>query len=166
MYPYEPLDLMYYSGSNLLQPGRGLGYYRGYRYRQKGRGLGSFFGHLFRRFLPFARNTLLPAAKKYVLPHATTMAKNVAKDVFSQNQAIGESLREHGIAALKGVGSSVLNQSGSGLQSMCTRKRKRSSYFKVPKVSKRRKVSKVSNKKRRKPQSRRKRKRQRRDIFG
>jgi len=162
---YQPLGLMYYSGSSLRQPGYGLAYYRGYGFRQKGRGLGSFFGHLLRRFMPFARNTLLPAAQKYVLPHAKEMAKNVMQDMISQNQPIRQSLREHGLSALKGVGSSMIAQSGSGLQVMCTQKRKRSGHFKLPKVTKRRKVTKAANKKRRKPAIRRRRKRQRRDIF-
>lgn len=162
---YHP-SMMYYSGSSLRQRGYGLAMYSRYaRFGQKGRGLGSWFGNVIKRVIPFAKNTILPAAKKYILPHAKEMAKNVAADVLTSDQPFRESLRQHGLAALKGVGTSILQQSGSGLEGMCMKRRKCSGYFKAPKTSKRRKVTKTLNRKRRKPQSRRKRKRQRRSIF-
>jgi len=57
------------------------------------------------KLLPFARSTLFPAAKKYILPHATAMAKNVALDVINSKQSFGNALKEHGLATLKNAGS-------------------------------------------------------------
>ncbi len=97
----------------------GLTFYRSNYRRQRGAGLGSIFGSIARRLIPFARNFLLPAAKKYVLPHATEAVKNIADDIFS-GKNVKQSLKEHGKTAIKGIGSNILSQSGSG------RKRKRS----------------------------------------
>ena len=151
-------DLMFYRGAQFRQPGYGLVYYRGYGYRQKGRGLGSFFGNLIKNLIPFAKNTLLPAAQKYVFPHAKEMVKNVGKDILTQNMSFRDSLRQHGIDALKGAGSTILNQSGSGYQGIYTRKRKRLMKRDLPGINKRRKSAKPV----RKPV----RKISRRDIFG
>jgi len=104
----------------------GLLFYRGGPYRQKGYGLGSFFGRLFSKVVPFARDVLFPAAKKYVLPQAMEMAKNVAKDVLTQKQSFRQSLRDHGAAALKSVGEKIGDQSGSGRRRVKVVKRKRS----------------------------------------
>ena len=156
--------MAYYQGSPYRQPGYGLMYYRGSALRQKGRGLGSFFGNLMKTFIPFAKNTLFPAAKKYILPHATEMARNVAKDVLTEGKSIRSSLRDNGLQALKGVGSAIVNQSGSGYQRKYTRKRKRSAKQKSNRVAKKRKVTK-SSKKRPTPR-RRRRPKSRRDIFG
>lgn len=164
MDPYtSSTTLQFYRGSPYRQHGYGLMYYRGSPYRQKGHGLGSFFGNLMSRFIPFARKTLLPAAQKYVLPHATAMVKNVASDILSQNQNLGESLRQHGLAALKGVGKNIIDQSGSGLPRSNTRKRKR-----VQAVKKRRVKKSNSTKGKRKPRQKGKKQRirKRTDIFG
>ena len=151
-------DLLFYRGSQFRQPGYGLVYYRGYGYRQKGRGLGSFFGNLMRNLIPFAKNTLLPAAQKYVVPYAKEMAKNVGKDILAQKMSFRDSLRHHGVDALKGVGSTILNQSGSGYQGIYTRKRKRLMKRDLPGKNKRRKTAN--------PNKKLARKIRRRDIFG
>lgn len=97
----------------------GLTFYRSNYRRQRGAGLGSIFGSLARRLIPFAKNFLLPAAQKYILPHATEAAKSIADDIFS-GKNVKQSLKEHGKTAIKGIGNQLLSQSGSG------RKRKRS----------------------------------------
>jgi hypothetical protein len=95
-----------FGGSTSL--GGDLLYYRGSPYRQRGNGLGGFFGSLFRRLIPFA--------KQYVLPHAKTALKNVAVDVLEGGRPLRESLKDHGIGALKSVGRQIVGQSGSGCQ--------------------------------------------------
>ena len=137
----------------------GLQFYKSHFYRQKGKGIGSFFGNLFSRLLPFAKNVLLPAAKKHIMPHAAKMARDVATDVLINDQPLRGSLKSHGIDALKNAGSSMLSQSGSGIRRIKTRKRKRSKLSTTNRKKKGRFVrstSKKPNKKRRK----------RTDIFG
>ena len=139
----------------------GLQFYRSHVYRQKGRGIGSFFGSLFSRLLPFAKNVLLPAAKTHIMPHAAQMARNVATDVFVNNQPLRGSLKSRGMDALKNVGSSFINQSGSGIRRTKSRKRKRAASTVKTRTKKGRFVKKTHTKKPKK-KSRRKRK----DIFG
>jgi len=104
------------------QFGAGLAYYRPSILRQRGSGLGGIFGSVFRRLIPFARDILLPAAKKYVLPHAEEAIGNIAGDLINGRSNIKDSLKANGITALKKIGKSVLDQSGSGRP----KKRKRS----------------------------------------
>jgi len=75
--------------------------------RQRGAGIGGFFGAIGRRLLPFLQ--------KHVLPSAMSAVRNVADDLLD-GRNLKESIKEHGIDAIKGVGKSVLNQSGSGFQ--------------------------------------------------
>jgi len=131
----------------------GLQFYRSHAYRQKGRGIGSFFGNLFSRLLPFARNTLLPAARKHVLPHAAQMAKNITADVLMKRRPIRHALKDRGLEALKGVGESLTSQSGSGIRPNKSKKRKKSS---VPN----------KNSKRGRFLTKAEYKRKRKDIFG
>lgn len=90
-------------------------FYRANISRQRGSGIGSIFKSIGR--------FLLPLVKKHVLPHAATTAKNVMSDVI-EGRNVGETLKEHGLKGIKGVGDSILgNQSGSGSR----QKRKRKS---------------------------------------
>src|SRR5882757_10768571 len=79
-----------------IQDGKGEAYEPRYR-RQRGYGIGSIFASIGRWLLPFA--------KKYVLPSAVAMAKNVASDVMnsggSLKESLKQSLKERGIGALK-----------------------------------------------------------------
>lgn len=162
----QPVNLMYYSGSPYRQAGFGLRFYRRNAYSQKGRGVGSFFAKLMKTLIPFARDTLLPAAKKHLFPHATQMAKNVTRDVLSQNMSLRESLKQHGMTALKGVGDSVGGQSGSGLRSLKTRKRSAKKAKSSRKPIKRLKVKKKKSKSRKSIKNNKTRRLTRRDIFG
>jgi hypothetical protein len=96
------------------QFGGGLAYYRPSTLRQRGSGLGAVFGSVLRSLIPFARNFILPAAKKYVLPHAEEAIGNIAGDLFNGRGDIRQSIKSNGMAALKKIGKSVLDQSGSG----------------------------------------------------
>lgn len=110
------------------QVGRGLDdglvYYKSSYKRQRGAGLGSILGSIARRLIPIARNILWPAAKKYVLPHATAAAKQVAGDVLS-GRNVKESIKDHGKQALKGIGEQIISQSGSGRHRRRIKPRKR-----------------------------------------
>ena len=134
-------------------------YYQSPIYRQKGRGLGSFFSHMFTKLIPFARSTLLPAAQRYIVPHATAMLKNVASDVINQKQSFREAMKNHGLDALKNAGNSVINQSGSGRRRKRSLKRKRSVSRKNHSGSKRIKLRKIKK-------SAKLYKLKRKDIFG
>lgn len=98
----------------------GLVFYKSSYKRQRGAGLGAVFGAIARKLIPIARNILWPAAKKYVIPHASLAAKQLAGDVLS-GRNVKESIKHRGQDALKGIGDSIATQSGSG------RKRKRKS---------------------------------------
>lgn len=93
----------FYQIGSGMEPG--LLMYRPNLRRQHGNGLGSFFGRIFQMLVPFAKNTLLP--------HATNAVKNVVTD-FAEGKDVKQSLKRNAIGVLKGVGSDVLNQSGSG----------------------------------------------------
>lgn len=111
----------------------GLSFYKSSYKRQRGAGLGAVLGSIARKLIPIAKNILWPAAKKYVLPHASIAAKQLASDVFS-GRNVKESLKHRGSDALKGIGDSILTQSGSG------RKRKRSISKKRKSTHKRQKL--------------------------
>jgi len=106
----------------------GLRFYKTNVYRMRGNGLGGFFAKIARKLIPFAT--------KHLLPHAMTMGRNVLSDVVEGGN-VRDSLRSHGIQALKEVGRSVVSQSGSGMRG---RKRKQSSSRKAP--AKKRKTTK------------------------
>lgn len=117
----------------------GLTYYKSSYRRQRGAGLGGILGTIARRLIPIAKNILWPAAKKYVLPHATDAARQVAGDIIS-GRNVKESVKEHGIHALKGIGGRIISQSGSGRRRRSIKPKKRKSTS-SPKKSKKRKVS-------------------------
>jgi len=71
-----------------------------------GAGLGGLFGAFARR--------LLPLVKKFVVPHAAAALRSVASDVIESKQPFSQSLKSHGVNALKGVGRDLLRQTGSG----------------------------------------------------
>lgn len=110
----------------------GLTFYRSSYRRQRGAGLGSIFGSIARRLIPFAKNFLLPAAQKYILPHATEAAKNIADDIFA-GKNVKQTLKQHGKTAIKGIGDQFLGQSGSGRKRKRTTSKRRS--VKKPKFS-------------------------------
>jgi hypothetical protein len=101
-----------------VQHGKGDTYEPKYR-RQRGYGIGSIFASIGRWLLPFA--------KKYVLPSAVEMAKNVASDVMNSGgnlkESLKDSLKERGIQALKNTASNIMTQSGSGRRRRRTRSR-------------------------------------------
>lgn len=136
-----------------------LPYYASSVRNQRGAGIGGIFGAIGRRLLPLIRNVLLPAAKKHVLPAAKAAFKNVANDVLSGEQSLGNSFKKHSIAALKQAGNSLVNQSGSGIRK---RRRKRSTKRAI-KHYKKRKI--VKNKKKKRKTRSRKNKRQVKTIF-
>lgn len=131
----------------------GLLYYKSNYRRQRGAGLGSIFGAIAKRLIPFAKNILWPATQKYVLPRAQEAIKGVTEDIFA-GKNVAQSLKEHGKEAIKGIGSDVLTQSGSGRRRKRTRsraaiKRKRQSISRAPKrkrqsTTKRRKSTKIN----------------------
>lgn len=110
----------------------GLVFYKSSYKRQRGAGLGSVLGAIARTLIPIARNILWPAAKKYVLPHATEAARQVAGDVLS-GRNVKESFKEHGKGALKGIGAQILSQSGKGRSKRSTKPRKRKAAVKLRK---------------------------------
>lgn len=110
----------------------GLAFYKSSYKRQRGAGLGSVLGAIARTLIPIARNILWPAAKKYVLPHATEAARQVAGDVLS-GRNVKESLKEHGKGALKGIGKQIISQSGKGRGRRSTKSRKRKATVKTRK---------------------------------
>ncbi len=91
------------AGYGLLPDGQV--YFSGVR-RQKGAGLGGVFGAIARRLLPFA--------KQFILPHAKTALQGLASDLTDPNTTFKESLKKHGVSALKHIGRDVLNQTGRG----------------------------------------------------
>lgn len=101
------------------QRGRGLEddlpFYSSSYKRQRGGGLGSLFGALAKRLIPFAKNILWPAAKKYVLPHATSAALALTDDIL-EGKNVGSSIKERGVEAIKGATQQYREQSGSGRQ--------------------------------------------------
>ena len=105
-------------------------YFKANQIRQRGHGIGGIFGSIIRRILPFL--------SKHVVPFAKTALKNVAVDVLDGNRNLTDSLSEHGVSALKGVGQSILSQSGSGIR----RKRKQSKKKSPHKSPKQRKTKK------------------------
>lgn len=117
----------------------GLVYYKSSYRRQRGAGLGGILGTIARKLIPIAKNILWPAAKKYVLPHATQAAKHMAGDVLS-GRNIKESVKERGINALKGIGEGIFTQSGSG-----RKRRIKSKKRKAPVKKKHHKKFKVTN---------------------
>ena len=98
-------------------------YYKSNYRRQRGGGLGSILGAIARKLIPFSKQILWPAAKKYILPHAQTAAIDFAGDV------IRESFKGHGKKAIKASVEQFKDQSGSASQ----RKRKRSQTLKKKK---------------------------------
>nr|DAC81376.1 TPA_asm: cupiennin [Orchesella springtail adintovirus] len=125
------------------QKGRGLDdglqFYKSSYRRQKGAGLGGIFGSIARHLIPFAKNVLFPAAKKYLAPHAKIAARSLAGDILS-GRNVRESIKDRGSTAIKGIGHDILNQSGTGR----TRKRK---INKLAQLARKRKA--VKRKKRR-----------------
>lgn len=144
----ETLIKMYHTNVNDFmrlynpQTGRGAGdglvFYKSSYKRQRGAGLGAVFGAIARRLIPIAKNILWPAAKKYVLPHASLAAKQLASDVLS-GRNVKESIKHRGQDALKEIGDSIVAQSGSGRK----RKRKSKKRKTVVKKNKRVKLSKA-----------------------
>jgi hypothetical protein len=90
------------------QTGGELPYYRATLRRQRGSGIGGIFGAIARKVLPFLG--------KHILPSAGQFLKNTFADVVSnRGQNWQESVKEHAIKGLKGVGRSLFGlQSGSG----------------------------------------------------
>ena len=116
------------------QQGGSLLAYKSSFTRQKGHGIGGIFGAIASRLIPIVQK-ILP----HVLPHAKTAVKNIAMDVINGRQPLKDSLKANAKEALKGVGRSLINQSGSG------RRRRR-----IPRKSSKRKKTKQIKKKSRK----------------
>ena len=121
-------------------------FFKAYGSRQRGHGIGGIFGAIGRRLLPFIG--------KYILPHAKTALERVATDVIHNKRNWKESVKEHGVNALKGVGSSIFTQSGSGVrrkrtaaqQHGCGFKKRRTLIKKTARLRKRQKGGKVKKK--------------------
>jgi len=106
-----------------------LRFYRPALVRQRGAGLGSFLMNIGRKLIPFA--------KQFILPHAKKALRTVALDVLDNGANLKESLKKNSISALKAAGRDIINQSGSG------RRKKRMRSKSQPKTkSKRRRVVK------------------------
>jgi len=101
-------------GYGVLPDGRV--YFSGVR-RQKGAGLGGVFGAIARRLLPFA--------KQFILPHAKTALQGLAADLTDPNTSFKQSLKKHGVSALKDIGRDVLNQTGRGRRRVSKQRRSR-----------------------------------------
>jgi len=117
------------------QTGRGadsLNFYKSSYRRQRGAGLGSVLGAIARTLIPLAKNILWPAAKKYVIPHAKEAAKHFAGDVLT-GRNVKESFKEHSKGALKGIGTQITSQSGTGRRKRSTKSRKRKAVVKIRK---------------------------------
>ena len=121
--------------------------YRPTALRQHGHGFGSFLSSFFR--------TLLPVAKKYVLPHVVEGARNVASDIMN-GKSFKESMKENATGVLKGVAGQVFSQRGNG--SRRGQKRKRGMSNQLGEGFKRRKVRKTKSKKPRKSGNKKSRK--------
>jgi len=115
--------------------GEGQVYFSGVR-RQKGAGLGGLFGVMARRLVPFM--------KRFVLPHAASALRGIASDVIDGNQSFSNSFKEHSVGALKDMGRSFLNQTGSGRVRVKTSKR-RTGKKRIPKKRKALKGGKVNS---------------------
>lgn len=83
-------------------------YFKAYGSRQRGHGFGGIFGAIGRRLLPFLG--------KHVLPHARTAIGQIASDLIDNKRNWKDSIKQHGLDALKGVGKSIFTQSGSGVR--------------------------------------------------
>ena len=91
------------------QKGGSLLAYKSSFTRQKGHGIGGIFGAIASRLIPIVQK-LLP----HVLPHAKTAVTNIANDVLTGRHSLKDSMKANAKEALKGVGRSLINQSGSG----------------------------------------------------
>lgn len=97
------------------QRGAGGDYYIPTYRRQRGEGIGSIFRTI--------GSYLIPFAKKYLLPSALGMVRDVAGDVLNDGD-LRSSLKTRGVEAIKKGISNITNQSGSGLAAK--RKKKKS----------------------------------------
>lgn len=95
-------------------------YYTSSYKRQRGAGLGSILGSLAKRLMPFAKQILWPAAKKYVLPHAKSAALALTDDIL-EGKNVGQSLKQRGVEAIKGATQQLRDQSGTGKRKKRTR---------------------------------------------
>jgi hypothetical protein len=93
------------------QSGRGMPVYSGVL-RQKGHGIGNVIGSLFRGIVPFLGRAAL------------TTGANVAGDLIS-GRKFTETMKHRLPEGIKGLASSVINQSGSGLRKRKRRQRKK-----------------------------------------
>src|SRR5690349_16625680 len=84
------------------QFGRGIPFYASTIRRQRGSGIGGIFGAIGRKLLPLFKNYILPS----VLPAAKSALKNISTDIIENKRNFKESLKEHGIGALKEAGKS------------------------------------------------------------
>ena len=124
-------------GNGMMPDGRM--YFGGVR-RMRGAGIGGIFGSIARSLIPFAR--------KYLVPHALDMAKNVVNDV-SEGKKIGDSLKKNATRALNNAGKSYFtNQSGSGVSRRRT-STKRSKVAKRKQTRKKRPAKRVQKKRNR-----------------
>ena len=103
-------DELYDVYAPTTQSGNGFDAYVSSYKRQKGYGIGGIFGTIARRLIPLFRDKILP----FVLPFAKKMGQNVAMDVIEGRQNFSDSLKTHGVEALKDMGRSAIGQSGSG----------------------------------------------------
>jgi hypothetical protein len=158
LYPYQ------YGGSYAIPPD--LLFYKANLRRQKGYGLGGIFGTIAKYVLPFA--------KDYLLPHAKRAVRDIAVDVVDNKVPFKESLRRRGIGALKSMGKSIITgQKGSGYRKRNYRKGVKKATKRKPKKTGfkkqlgwgRKKTNKKNTKKKSKPQVRRKKKVTIRSIF-
>jgi hypothetical protein len=79
-----------------IQSGGTSPFYQANLRRQRGSGIGGILGTIARTVMPFLA--------KYVFPSAKTFVRKTAGDIFS-GRNVKETLKEHGIDALKDVGS-------------------------------------------------------------
>ena len=93
------------------QDGRGMPIYSG-ALRQKGHGLGNVIGGLFRHILPFLGRA------------AVSTGSNIVGDLIS-GRKLKETMNARIPEGIKGLASSVVNQSGSGLRKRKRRQRKK-----------------------------------------
>lgn len=139
-------------------------FFKAYGSRQRGHGIGGIFGAIGRRLLPFIG--------KYVLPHAKTALERVATDVIHNKRNWKDSVKEHGVNALKGVGSSIFTQSGSGVQRKrtaqhgCGFKKRRNLIKKAARLRKRQRGGRLKKKSKKKKLERKETRRKKpRSIF-
>lgn len=105
-----------------------------------GAGLGGIFGAIAKHLIPFAQ--------KYILPHAVNAVRNVTSDAIAGKSSLKDSLKTHGLGALKGVRQQILDQTGSGRRprKKSTQKRVVAKAKQQPKVKKNSKTKKVAKK--------------------